>query len=139
MENQTNMGSSPATERAPAPATAIPAQPRYIMPHQMEVERVGNLTSGLTHIFPAVRGGICEYCGVVDPNQPSHYQYKLCQHYRGKQLACSYCPETKDPDDIIHHSNLRILQHPDNPGRLIVHCDSYECLKKHEARWKITV
>ncbi len=118
----------PATERVYAPAP--------IQLHEMEVERVGGYASGTTLEFPKVRGGVCEKCGVLDPNVPSEYQYKLCGHYRGKQLSCSYCPVSKNVDDVIAHSVIRVLQHPDNPRKLIVHCDSYECLKKHEEKWK---
>lgn len=128
---------APATEREIAREPVAPAQPPYAMPYNMEVERVGGLSSGVTVVFPQVRGGICDWCGVLDPNTPSQFQYKLCPHYRGKQLACSYCPSTKDVDDVIYHSNMRVLQHPDNPRKLIVHCDSYECKKKHEERWQI--
>ena len=128
-------GSRPADGAATAPATVQPV--RYIMPHEMEVERSGGLTSGLTNIFPEVRGGVCSFCGVIDQNYPSHYQYKLCQHYRGQQLACSYCPSTKDMDDVINHARLRIIQHPDNPRKLIVCCDSYGCRQAHEKRWKV--
>jgi hypothetical protein len=108
------------------------------MPGEMELETMDGSGSGYTQSFPQVRGGICEYCGVIDSNYPSEYQYKLCPHYRGKQLRCMYCPQTKDPDDVINHSVLRVLQHPEHKGRLIVHCNAYECLKKHEQRWKVS-
>lgn len=124
-------GGDPGTEPVPAQETV-----RWRMPAEMEVEREVGGMSGYTAVFPEVRGGICEYCGVIDPNYPSQFQYKLCPHYRGKQLSCSYCPDSKDKDDVINHSVLRILQHPDNPNRLIVHCNAYDCLKKHEAKWK---
>lgn len=139
MANQNDLPSGAATERVTAPATETPVSQSYrpLSPVEMEVERVGDLTSGMTVAYPEVRGGICEYCGVVDSNQPSQYQYKLCQHYRGKQLACSYCPRGKDVDEVINHSTLRVLRHPDNPRKLIVHCNAYECLKKHEQRWQI--
>lgn len=128
---QNDQGFGPATERVSAPATA------YTFPREMEVERIGNLASGVTYVYPEVRGGICEHCGVIDGNYPSEYQYKLCNHYRGKQLACSYCPASKNQDEVINHSVLRVLMHPDNPKKLIVHCNSYECLKKHEERWNV--
>jgi hypothetical protein len=139
MANQKTEGENPATERDTAPATVTPvaAAPRYVMPHEYEVERVGNLSSGVTIVFPEVRGGVCEWCGVIDGNYPSQYQYKLCPHYRGKQLSCSYCPAEKDVDDVINHSVLRIMQHPDHPKKLLIHCNSYNCLRKHEQRWKI--
>lgn len=119
------------TERAFAPATEQ-------LPRNMGVERLGGLSSGVTREYPEVRGGICSYCGVIDGNYASEYQYKLCNHYRGLQLACSYCPATKDVDQVITHSVLRVLEHPDKPGTLIVHCNAYECLKKHEERWKVS-
>lgn len=129
--NPNDQDNSPATERVPAPATQ-----QYINPRNMQIERVGNFDSGVTVEWPKVRGGICEWCGVLDPQTPSQYQYKLCPHYRGQTLACSYCPTTKDIDDVNYHSSLRVLTHPDKPNTLIVHCDAYECLKKHEEKWK---
>ncbi len=127
-----SMADMPATERETA-------HDAYTIPRNMEVERVGGMSSGMTFIYPEVRGGICEYCGVIDGNYPSEYQYKLCAHYRGKQLACSYCPSSKNVDDVINHAVLRIIQHPDKPNKLIVCCDSYECRKAHENRWQIAV
>lgn len=127
-----SMANMPATEREHAHATNA-------LPRNMEVERHGNMSSGMTIEYPQVRGGICEYCGVIDGNYPSEYQYKLCNHYRGKQLACSYCPSTKNVDDVINHAILRVIQHPDKPTKLIVCCDSYECRKAHETRWQVAV
>lgn len=133
MANLNDQPSGATTERAFAPATT----PRGLLPHEMEVERVGGLSSGVANIFPGVRGGVCERCGVIDPNVPSQYQYKLCQHYRGKQLACSYCPTSKDVDDVIGHSVLRIMQHPEYPNKLLIHCDSYDCLNRHRMKWQL--
>ena len=135
---------SSATERVTAPetvATAAPVQQVYIppapiMPRSKQVERQGALSVPYTHRYPQVRGGICEFCGVLDPNVPSQYQYKLCPHYRGMQLRCSYCPETKDPDEVIYHSNLNIADSPDGRS-LIVWCNSYECSAAHEKRFRL--
>lgn len=130
----------PATEREPAPETVMtmPQMPVYVpqAPRQMHVERQGSLSEAYTRRFPMVRGGICEYCGVLDGNVASQYQYKLCPHYRGMQLRCSYCPENKDPDEVIYHANLNIAESPDNPSALVVWCDSYECSRAHEKRFK---
>lgn len=123
------MANQPWTEPVNAPATN---------PSQMRVERQGDVTSPSSRRFPQVRGGICEYCGVIDPNQPSEYQYKLCQHYRGQQLQCSYCPAGKNPDDVVYHANMNVAEHPDKAGVLIVWCDSFECSKKHTERWALT-
>lgn len=90
-------------------------------------------------MFPEVRGGICEYCGVIDKNYPSEQQYKLCGHFRGKNLACSYCPATKNSEEVTAKSVLRIMQHPEQPRKLIVQCNSYECKRAHEKRWQVAL
>lgn len=128
-------GESHAAERVIAPVPDMPMYQAPLAPRQMYVERQGELASPYTRRFPEVRGGICEYCGVIDPKYPSEYQYKLCEHYRGKQLFCSYCPPEKNPDDVINHSILKIAEHPDNPNKMVVWCDSFECSKKHLARF----
>lgn len=129
---QNDLDTSPATERVPAPAT------NWVMPRTKQVERQGDSSSPHVKFFPEVRGGICEMCGVLDANQPSQYQYKLCPHYRGMQLRCTYCPQAKDSDDVIYHARLQIAEHPDNPDKLVVWCDSYDCSKKHIERFKTT-
>lgn len=126
MENKipTTVGQT-APESTPAPV----ARPKTI-------ERQGNSAASVTERYPEIRGGICEFCGVVDGNLPSEEQYKLCPHFRGLgQLRCSYCDETKDPDDIINHSVIKVAGHPDNPDKLVVWCDSYTCSGKHLKRF----
>lgn len=136
-KNQNDMPSQAATERVEAPATV--SQTQWVMPRQKQVERQGDVSSPYSHRYPQVRGGICEYCGVIDPNQPSQYQYKLCPHYRGMQLRCTYCPQTKDTDDVIYHADMNVAEHPDNPDKLVVWCNSYECSKKHRERFEVNV
>lgn len=136
-KNQNDSDSNVApTERVEAPVTA-PVQ-QWVLPRQKTIERQGGTSAPAVHFFPQVRGGICEFCGVVDPHQPSQYQYKLCPHYRGMQLRCTYCPETKDADDVIYHADLNVAEHPDNPDKLVVWCNSYECSKKHLERFKVS-
>lgn len=134
---------SPATEREPALETVAIVPPVYtppayvpLHPREMSIERAGAKSEPYTRIFPQVRGGVCEYCGVLDGNVPSQFQYKLCPHYRGKQLRCTYCPEQKDPDEVIYHADLNIRESPDKPGTMIVWCNSYECSRAHENRFK---
>lgn len=124
---------TPGTEAQHAPEP-MPA-PQYVAPRQKTIERQGDLSVPYTRRYPQVRGGTCEFCGVLDKNVPSEHQYKLCPHYRGMQLRCSYCDATKDPDQIVYHSNINVAEHPDNPDKLIVWCDSYECSRAHEARF----
>lgn len=121
---------------APGPAAERVMAPVQIQPRQMQVERQGARSEPYVRRFPQVRGGICEYCGVIDPNVPSQSQYKLCEHYRGTQLRCSYCPETKDPDEVIYHAALNVVESPTNPGTMIAWCDSYECSRAHLARFQ---
>lgn len=131
---------TPLTEQVPAPATPPPYIPQWVpppQPRQMQVERIGNTGAAVSRRFPEVRGGICEWCGVLDPNVPSQFQYKLCPHYRGMQLSCSYCPATADPDDVVMHEKLLVAEHPDNPNKLIVWCGRFECSKKHLERFQL--
>lgn len=102
-----------------------------------QIERKGSGSSPVVGFYPIVRGGICDRCGVLDQNVESTQQYKLCEHYRGKQLMCSYCPDGKDADEVIRHSILRVFDSPDNQNELVVWCNSFECLKRHEERFKI--
>jgi hypothetical protein len=105
-------------------------------PVTMNVERQGQYAEPYVIHYPQVRAGTCEFCGVIDPNVPAHSQYKLCGHYRGKQLACSYCDATKDPNEVNGKSVLNIVAHPDKPNTLIVVCDSYDCSRAHQARFQ---
>lgn len=102
------------------------------------VERQGRSTEAMTRRFPQVRGGICEFCGVLDNKVPSEFQYKLCPHFRGLELRCSYCDETKNPDDVNGHAILNIAVKPGSNHELVVWCNSYECSRKHEARYKVS-
>lgn len=101
-----------------------------------QIERREGVTSPMVGKYPTVRAGICDRCGVMDPNYPSIHQYKLCPHYRGKQLACSYCPNTVDPDEVIAHSIMEIYDSPTNPNELVVHCNHTTCLDKHYKRFQ---
>ena len=107
-------------------------------PATFTVERQGGTSEAYTHRFPEVRGGTCEHCGVLDSNVPAQYQYKLCPHFRGMgDLRCSYCPENRNPVDVVGMSTLNIHTHPDNPSKVVVVCDSFECSDKHLKRFRI--
>ena len=107
-------------------------------PRQRTIERQGMRTEPYTRRLPQIRGGICEHCGVIDHNVPAQFQYQICPHFRGLgEMRCSYCDETKNPTDVVLHSILNIAEHPNNPDQLVVWCNSYECSKKHEARFKV--
>jgi len=129
------MANDPATERVSAPATP----PEVIMPRHKTVERQGAKSEPYVHHYPEVRGGVCEFCGVIDPNVSAEHQYKLCPHYRGQQLRCSYCDENKDPNEVAGRSVLKVTDHPTNPNSLVVVCDRFECLNRHQQRFKVNV
>lgn len=97
-----------------------------------ETEKKEGRVALYTRVYPAVYGGICEKCGVIDPNQPSTSQYKLCEHYRAMTLECSYCDATKDQNEVTRLSKLYVYDHPykkDQHGRPVlgVVCDSFNC------------
>lgn len=130
------------TERESAPETEVATvhevytPPPVYVPRQMRIERSGAQSEPYVHHHPQIRGGVCEWCGVLDPNTPSQYQYKLCPHYRGMNIRCSYCPAEKDPDEVVRSTKLEVVEHPDKPGVLIAVCSSYDCEKKHQERFR---
>ena len=127
----------PPTEREIAPDPVATA-PVYVppAPRQMRVERQGDDGAPASRRFPQIRGGVCEFCGIMDKNTPSQYQYKLCPHFRGMQARCSYCPAELDPDQVAYHETLNVAEHPNNPGTLIMWCGKYDCSKKHLERFQ---
>lgn len=100
------------------------------------IERQGVKSEPYVRHYPQVIAGVCEFCGILDPNTPSQFQYRLCSHYQGMQLHCSYCDESKDPDEVNYKSTLNITDHPDNPSKLVVVCDNFTCVQKHQARFQ---
>lgn len=134
----------PATEREPAPETVVePSAPVYVPPplpppppRVMRVERQGSQSEPYVRHFPDIRGGICEFCGVLDRNVPSQYQYKLCPHYRGMDARCTYCPPSKNPEEVVTQSGMIVVEHPDKPGMLIMCCNAYDCARAHQARFQ---
>lgn len=113
----------------------------HVLPRQ--TERRGGKTVPYTKMYPLVRGGICDKCGVIDQYLESTDQYRLCEHFRGMNLECSYCDPTKNPTEVIRYSVMKIHDHPYNKdalGRpeLVVVCDSYECSTKHGSRFDVS-
>jgi len=124
------MKPNPGTEPSIAPVQSAPVRTKVI-------ERQGVKAVPYTRRYPQVRAGICEFCGVLDSNVPSEHQYKLCPHYRGMDLRCSYCDEAIDPDEVIGKSVMNIADHPTNPDTVVVWCDRYECVKRHRERFTL--
>lgn len=105
-----------------------------------QIERQGVRAEPYTYMYPRVIGGQCEFHGVMDNKQPSEVQYQLCPHFKDiGELRCSYCPENVNPVEVINRSELKIHVHPDNPNKLVVVCDSYNCSQKHIERFKRSV
>lgn len=112
-----------------------PTPPPPGLPRQMRVERQNEQGVPMTRKWPDIRGGTCEFCGVQDRNQPSHLQYKLCNHYRGMQVRCSYCKPERDADDVVNHTTMSVFEDPFNPGTIIFVCSLSECSDKHYKRF----
>ena len=134
------MKKTQGTEPFNAPETEVKEEPVFTPapPRQRSIERQGGYTEPRTRRLPQIRGGICEFCGVVDGNVPSQHQYQLCPHFRGLgEMHCSYCNEAVNPTDVVKQSVLNIAEHPDNPDKLVVWCNSYTCSGKHIARFRV--
>lgn len=139
MARKNNSEETPRTEPEPAPETVATVTPVYQpAPRQMRVERQGSKSEPYVRHYPDIRGGTCEYCGVLDRNVAAQDQYKMCPHYRGMQARCSYCPDTKDPDEVIRSMRLQVVDHPDRPGTLIMVCDATTCGDAHIKRFQRT-
>lgn len=129
-------------EKATQPvAPPLPEVPAYSppkpppLPRNMQVERSGNVSAQYSTRWPQIRGGTCEFCGVMDSNAPAQFQYKLCPHFRGMTARCTYCPENKDPDEIVAHAYMNVATHPENPNVVIMWCNSYACSDAHLKRF----
>ena len=105
-------------------------------PRNMRLTPRGTVSSPVSRVFPQIKGGQCEFCGTIDPYQSGDVQYKLCQHYRGMEMRCAYCPQSKDQDEVVRNSTLQVREHPYRPGELLVWCGSFECTKKHNEAFK---
>lgn len=106
------------------------------MPIAKRIERQGAVSSPIVSFYPIVRAGVCDRCGVIDPNVEGRFQYKLCEHYRGMQLACSYCPNNTNDDEVISRAIMQVFDHPQNKSELVVVCDTSACLDKHYQRFQ---
>lgn len=126
------------TEPSDAPETEVKVE-QPVPPRPKTIERQGVRTEPYTRRLPQIRGGVCEFCGIMDRNMPSHLQYQLCPHFRGiGEMRCSYCPESKDPTDVIARAVINVAEHPSNPDQLVVWCNSYNCSRQHEKRFKVS-
>ncbi len=108
-----------------------------LAPGTKQIERKGSSSAPMSRVYPQIRGGQCEFCGTLDGNLPGDVQYKLCPHWRGLEVRCSYCDAMKNPDEVIGKSTLNIYDHPTVKDMFVVVCDSYECVKAHRERFKV--
>lgn len=118
------------------PKQVVNSQPTYRQP---QFERQGESRAPATYRFPRIIGGVCETCGILDKHRKSEEQYTLCPHFRNMGLIrCNYCDEAKNPVEVIRMSDMMVAvspnSTPDNP-KLLALCDSYECNKKHQAKY----
>ena len=111
----------------------------------LEFERKGAKSEVYTRRFPDITGGVCDFCGIRNNLLPSEVQYlqphdPACPYaQRGGigQIRCSYCPETVNPVDVVKQRRLVVHESPTVPGQLLAVCDSYDCSRKHESRFKL--
>ncbi len=107
-------------------------------PKNMRLTPPGESSYPMSRRFPEIRGGVCEYCGVIDKNYPGDQQYKLCPHYKGMNMKCVFCPDSKDHDEVVRASKMIVMEDPYSPGNLVTLCGSYECTRKFEKKFNIT-
>ncbi len=108
------------------------------LPKNMRLSRPGESNGISARFFPRIKGGVCESCGVIDPNYPGNMQYKLCPHYKGMEMKCAFCKQAADHDDVVRMSDILVHEDPYLPGNLVTLCGSYECTKKYEQKYHIT-
>lgn len=103
------------------------------------IERQGTVSVPYTTKYPKVIGGHCERHGVIDPMQPAIEQYKLCGCFPGVDLLrCSYCDESRNPNEVIYSSTINVHGKPGSPNELVAVCDNFDCSQKHLARFKLS-
>ncbi len=83
---------------------------------------------------PDIRAGICEFCGLLDKKVPLDKQYTICPHYNDVDIFCTYCGKG---EEIIKDRALHIYELDDEPGKLIIVCDDYQCRNKHNQRFNL--
>ncbi len=110
--------------------------PNYSQPRNMRLTPRGSTSAPMSRRFPRIQGGTCEYCGTLDPYQSGDMQYKLCEHFRGMEAKCVYCPLEKNQDEVVRNSTLNVAEHPYRPGELLMWCQSFACIKAHEQAFK---
>lgn len=87
--------------------------------------------------WPLILAGICEFCGCTYQGEFTDQKGKplSCKHYSKLKIHCSYCrkaPLNRDCAGRIFH----VYSLASDPKKLIVTCDDYGCLVKHQRRAK---
>ena len=121
-------------ENKPVATVAVASRPTY---QPRRLERQGGSSAPSSERYPQIRGGTCEYCGVMDSNQPAEMQYRLCSHFRDLgEIRCSYCDETQDPKEVMLKAKINVAVDPDNNSNVIAWCNTTKCADKHIARFQ---
>ena len=76
--------------------------------------------------FPAIVGGVCEHCGLLDTKVAPDQQYTICPHYNGLELFCTYCGRS----DIIKDRKMNVFEIDGQPGVYTIVCSDYACQDK---------
>ncbi len=105
------------------------------LPRNMRLTPRGVSSEPQVRVFPAIIAGTCEHCGTLDKNQPGDYQYKLCPHYRGMDMKCTFCPLSENQEEVVRARTILVREDPFMPGNLVTCCTGTECVKKFRAKY----
>lgn len=117
-----------------------------------------------SHFFrPAIICGVCEHCGsseyvggevkkVTNGQGELEHRYAgghweerdatMCKHYSGLDIRCTYCQEKFTGlktrlgkfAEILATRIVYVMSFVDQPKKVIMYCDSFECKEKHIKR-----
>lgn len=134
------------------------------VPEQLENDDEYTDNGMRPHFFrPAIICGICEHCGsseyvggqvkkVTNEQGEAGHQYSggkwearnatMCKHYGGLDIRCTYCTEkftgltTKLGKfaEILATRIVYVMSFVEQPKKVIMYCDAFECKEKHIKR-----
>lgn len=89
------------------------------------------------HKWPLVLDGICEFCGcpITGDHKDQVGKPLFCKHYSKVKVVCSYCRKSPFNTDCQGRT-FHIWSLTANPKVLIISCDDYRCMHRHQNRAK---
>ncbi|MDE2439134.1 MAG: hypothetical protein KGN01_07145 [Patescibacteria group bacterium] len=84
-------------------------------------------------LYPLIKDGVCDFCGVKFYGETRKGKEVKCKHYDGFDILCSYC--RKKPETIETKGRTFYVYTVDgNNNKLVVTCDDYKCMDRHQRR-----